>query len=313
MAGVTLPTASAIQTLFSLPTLRRVKIGVNFLEPSSFLQIWDGVPPSLIHLDLFCYQDSAGEVRRRPIPHQRSALMAPESLRLRALDYVRNWVLDDLSPLDFSRPKAFSVGRSYKELLRSPKLAPALRTIEVLDLLVDVCTSSYAWYRIVHAMPGTLPISSNSPPSPTSPAAVENALDILSALAAPSRVRTIMIQSRPRLSPDQCEKLDAVLVSLPVYTLPQVELEVARFYWPNTAKSFPRLASLNLLHVGDPDEHWFENFVGPPVVYIRNNELSRVYMEIHVVGAFALAGRLRASIMGVEELTICEHGIRRAS
>ncbi|KAJ7444306.1 hypothetical protein FB451DRAFT_1294287 [Mycena latifolia] len=182
-AGVTLLEAAAIQTLFSLPTLRRVKIDATLLEPSSFLQIWDAITPNVIHLDLSCSNDFPEEIRRRPIPNRRSPPIAPKILRIRTMDYVRNWVVDELSPLDYSRVKVLSLLYGYEELSRLSKFAPALQTVEVLDLLVDDATNIID----LSVLPSLVRLRITL----YKPAAVERALRILSTLAASSHIQTM--------------------------------------------------------------------------------------------------------------------------
>ncbi|KAJ7442020.1 hypothetical protein FB451DRAFT_1298111, partial [Mycena latifolia] len=131
-----LPVELPIPQLLGLPTLTRVKIVAQFRDPSSFLRLWERCSPNLRHLDLYCFQRSDQDVL--PVPAQRCPPIALESLRIRSIKYIGNWLADALCPLEISQLKVFSIIHGLEDVLQWPRFAPALRTIQVLDFIPRV-------------------------------------------------------------------------------------------------------------------------------------------------------------------------------
>ncbi|KAJ7457851.1 hypothetical protein FB451DRAFT_1564154 [Mycena latifolia] len=207
-----------MEQLLSLPTLQRLRILANFREPSVYLHIWD---------------------RCSPIP-TRSAPIALESLWILTLRYMSEWLMHDLYPLDISHLKLLSLDRATDQLLRWPKFAPALRTIEILDFAASFNTNvvdlsslpNLVLVRIAVADDGCL-----------------MALDALSTISTPNCIRKIVIHGGflDRLC---CEQLDCKLASLPVHSGPTVEFEMDSIWGGLTIDDvhqyFPQMASRNL-------------------------------------------------------------------
>ncbi|KAJ7478500.1 hypothetical protein FB451DRAFT_1242141 [Mycena latifolia] len=96
---------------------------------------------------------------------------------------------------------------------------------------------------------------------------VQRVLDTLSTIAATSGIRQIILW-RSSLDRGACDQLDSKLVSLPVQSLPVLELEMnSIMHGPtidNLDQFFPRMASTNLLRHKEfqDDNSWFEDIAG---------------------------------------------------
>ncbi|KAJ7442041.1 hypothetical protein FB451DRAFT_1298156 [Mycena latifolia] len=233
------PFGLAIQQLLSLPSLTRVKLVAHFITPSRFLQIWERVSPSIRHLKLYCYRHPSSPRTPRPIPDSRSAPVALESLELPSLEYINDWLLHDLCPLDVSRLRFLSIASSHEPLLRSAKFAAAFRTLEVLDLslgksdaMVDISTLPNLSVLRLCAMHAPM------------------LLNTVSTIPASSRIRHIFIW-RSSLDRQWCDALDSKIISLPVERLPTLELCIDSILGgptiDNLEQYFPQLASRNLV------------------------------------------------------------------
>ncbi|KAJ7088285.1 hypothetical protein C8R44DRAFT_751861 [Mycena epipterygia] len=208
----------AVQKLFSLPTLRRV-------------QIWDECSRSLEHLELSC---SLGEAEGFHFAQQSSLAIRLESLAIRTVDIdVLEWLTPTHCPLDFSGLRALSLCK-YTDLLGSETFAPALQTIETLDL-----TSEY--------VKPTIDLSSF--PNLT-------LLRIfLSFVSWPRITRIVFAGSFLGITSDE---LDLQLSGLPIS--PRLEFELSPAIYARTIPKFPLLSSRNMLHRANEDPEWFRTF-----------------------------------------------------
>ncbi|KAJ7478546.1 hypothetical protein FB451DRAFT_185211 [Mycena latifolia] len=249
------PFGLAIQQLLSLPSLTRAKLVAHFITPSRFLQIWERVSPSIRHLKLYCYRHPSSPRTPRPIPDSRSAPVALESLELPSLEYINDWLLHDLCPLDVSRLRFLSIASFHEPLLRSAKFAAAFRTLEVLDLslgksdaMVDISTLPNLSVLRLCAMHAPM------------------LLNTVSTIPASSRIRHIFIW-RSSFDRQWCDALDSKIISLPVERLPTLELGIDSILGgptiDNLEQYFPQLASRNLLrHSTASSNTWFEDLSG---------------------------------------------------
>ncbi|KAJ7478449.1 hypothetical protein FB451DRAFT_1396222 [Mycena latifolia] len=261
----TVPGGLAIQQLLSLPSLTHVKIFADFLNPSCFLEMWVRGSPTIRHLDLFCYSSSPGFVR--PIPDRRSTPIALDSLRIQLGDYISDWITHDLCPLDLSRLRFLSIICARQPVLQSATFAAALRTLEVLDLMLkasaDVLDLSTLPSLVLIRMTIVGPYGDD-------PTGIEfqKSLDTLSTIPSDTRLRRILIW-KSFLDRKACEKLDATLASLPVQPLPTLEFDMSSIGGnlrtiDNPAQFFPEMAAQNLLYFYNDNRFsdWFENLVG---------------------------------------------------
>ncbi|KAJ7478544.1 hypothetical protein FB451DRAFT_1242208 [Mycena latifolia] len=249
----------AIHQLLSLPSLTRVKLVSYFSTPSTFLQTWEGLSPKIRHLDLLCDRHPSSPRAGRPIPARRSPPVRLESLKLGSVDYLSHWLTHDFCPLDVSGLKLLSIPSPHGPLLQSEKFVAALQTLKVLDLSL--------WQSDGILNLSTLPNLRLLRLCTPLRGSVQRALDTLSTITTTSCIRQIILW-RSSLDRGACDQLDSKLVSLPVQSLPVLELEMNSIVRgptiDNLDQFFPRMASTNLLRHKEfqDDNSWFENIVG---------------------------------------------------
>ncbi|KAJ7463320.1 hypothetical protein FB451DRAFT_464683 [Mycena latifolia] len=248
-----LPAGLPIPHLLSLPTLTHAKIVAQFSDPSSFLQLWERCSPKLRHIDLYCFQRS--DLDALPIQTHRFPPVALESLKIRSIKYIGNWLANDLCPLDLSKLKVLSIIHGLEEVLQWPRFAPALRTLQALDFIPRVSTQRLD----LSVFPNLLLIRLGG----ATGTEFKSSLDVLSMIAAPSRVQKIIIWNS-YLDGACCEQLDAKFASLPVDPLPILELEISTIRGGPTVDTlvnfFPHIMSLNLLRHVEHRDNWFETW-----------------------------------------------------
>ncbi|KAJ7695381.1 hypothetical protein B0H17DRAFT_431512 [Mycena rosella] len=244
----------ATQKLVSHPTLRHMKIVADLSEASSW--IWDRCSPNLRHLELSCLWRSFQPNNTVP-SHPRSTPIVLESLKTDSLEFIDAWLMQEMCPFDMSHLKIVSAEYGIDELLHHRKFFPALQKIKVLDFNpaadspVDLSTlTSLVLLRIT---------------------VVEQydwqmALDTLSTIVHPNRIRKIVISSTEYLPAECGLQLDSKLDSLPLHSLLTLELERNIFEGgltiSNASQYFPQMTSRQLLRITDREENWFENFAG---------------------------------------------------
>ncbi|KAJ7112209.1 hypothetical protein C8R44DRAFT_798256, partial [Mycena epipterygia] len=131
------PTSSdalALQQFLSSPPLCRVRIYCSNGELSAFWQIWVRCSSSLKHLELTGPFRAADQFLR--IPSSSSIRLESLNLQQQVGEGLHDWLMHPLCPFDFSALKALRIGTNT-HLLRSPKFAPALGTLEALELEPD--------------------------------------------------------------------------------------------------------------------------------------------------------------------------------
>ncbi|KAJ7697196.1 hypothetical protein B0H17DRAFT_1197595 [Mycena rosella] len=170
-----------------------------------------------------------------------------------SVEYISEWLMHDLCPLDVSHLKVLSTN-AHVQVLRWEKFAPALQTIEALDFVIP-------WARTgidLSSLPNLLLVRM----SVTSEAGWQTALDALSTIAAPTSIRRLVIY-RSFIGRVWCEQLDSQLACLPACTAPTVELEMDTISGALTVGDlndcFPHMASRNLLRIVDRVDNWFED------------------------------------------------------
>ncbi|KAJ7486767.1 hypothetical protein FB451DRAFT_1228002 [Mycena latifolia] len=239
----------ALQQLLTLPTIERLSLILS-LHPWVFVQLWDRCSSRLRHLKICSPEISPHGV---PLPRSRSPRIALESLRIVSVASLRNWLGDDLSPIDLSGLKMLSVDVGDEQILRWPNLTPALRTIEVLDFT--------PWVEVVDlsALPNLVLIRMTVEIGHM----WQTARATLATIAAPSRIKRIVIRTLSNYPlPDCCRQFDTTVVSLPVHPLPMVELETASSNITEWVEHMPQLALRGMLQPVPERNNWFENFVG---------------------------------------------------
>ncbi|KAJ7436427.1 hypothetical protein FB451DRAFT_1454751 [Mycena latifolia] len=213
-----------LRSVLSLPTLARVVLASYFITPAIFLQMWERCSPTIRHLVLSCHFH----------------LSSPEAIV--SVDYLRDWLMHDLCPSDFSRLKLLSFWYAHGAVLRSARFAAALRNLEVFDLVL--------WQSDDTLDLSTLPNLRLLRMRPMSDS-VQIILATLSMIPATSCIRRILLHSM-YLTRGRCEQLDSRLVSLPVQPLPTLDLDIGSIFIEHLTNSnldqyFSRMASRELV------------------------------------------------------------------
>ncbi|KAJ7697182.1 hypothetical protein B0H17DRAFT_1130491 [Mycena rosella] len=232
---------SGVFPLAHLSTVRAVYIAATFLERTVFPQIWDGCSTNLTHLALDAFQPAIQTACPAPMLLPRSAPIELESLRIITLDYIRDWMMHDLCPLDLSRLRVLSIG-VHVELLRWQKFSPVLLTIEVLNVEIPWAYSAID----LSSLPNLMLLRILVP----RPERWENALDAFSSIAVPNRIRKFII-SRSFLDRTCCERLDSKLAQSPIHPLSILEIDMDTISGGLNTEHlegyFPRMSSSNLV------------------------------------------------------------------
>ncbi|KAJ7495303.1 hypothetical protein FB451DRAFT_1360155, partial [Mycena latifolia] len=180
------------------------------------LQMWGRCSPSIRHLELFCFQPATLPVE--PLTLSCSPHIALQSLHLLSLNCINEWLMHDLCPLDITRLKVLSLAHVYDEVLLWPKFAPALRTIEVLNL-------SFVHYSDVIDLSALPSLSIIRLSVSQSDSSWKLALDTLSAIAGPNCIRKIVFHPS-FMDHTFSRRLDSTLESLPITPPFALELEM---------------------------------------------------------------------------------------
>ncbi|KAF7352636.1 hypothetical protein MVEN_01229300 [Mycena venus] len=203
----------ALQRLFRLPTLRRVHLNYEFFESAAFLPIWLQCSSSIRHLDLNCRNLSSESLH--PIQCLSLTPIVLESLRLSGFN-IDEWLQHDLFPFDFSRLAVLSVD-VHTSVPSWPLMTPALQTIEALDF------SSFA-HPLADEEAIDLSLFPNLLFLRIKVSVTTKAFDALSTITSSSRLRQIILDIAHSCG-DRCDRLDSIVVDLPLPHLPFVGLE----------------------------------------------------------------------------------------
>ncbi|KAF7352783.1 hypothetical protein MVEN_01245000 [Mycena venus] len=241
---MTLPSAFALQRLFSLPTLRRMALECNFRQWAAFLPIWIACSSTIRHLELRCVNYNPTFLP--PAQKHSSPLIVLESLRLGYLNFVDGWLQHHLCPFDFSRLSVLAID-VHSSVVSWPQIAPALQTIEALEFashMEDQRPIDLSLFPNLQFLHISVYISCTT-----------LALAALSTITSSSRVREIIFSIRPPRA-NACAQLDSEVAGLPLQHAFTVGLEMGAEVYARWAPHFSRLNSRNLLCRTDYD--WFE-------------------------------------------------------
>ncbi|KAJ7478247.1 hypothetical protein FB451DRAFT_1556994, partial [Mycena latifolia] len=243
-----IPDALAMQQLFSLPTLRRVRFHCESLHRSLavFMSIWDRGSSSIRHLHLEAVNRS----------HERFDTVSPRSshpILLESLhaDKVSQWLTHDACSLEFSRLRFLALAFDV-DLLRAPKFVPAFRTLEVLDLLLNSYQGPIDLSRFLSL---TIIRITHTHPDPLS-----TILRILSTIAPTNNINKIRIEAT--VPEDEFGQLDEALAGLPLDPAPIIELEMDPVEYESAVIALPLLNARDMLRRADRDRRWFQTFTG---------------------------------------------------
>ncbi|KAJ7021208.1 hypothetical protein C8F04DRAFT_1314949 [Mycena alexandri] len=259
---------SALQQLFSHPTLLRIKLDTPVSNLLFFAEIWNRCSPKIRHLELFARFNLWHPHWRRDDPTC-SVPIQLESLQMvferdEGLAYLRDadvypWAI---YPFDLSHLKALSI--------RDQKGVPLERFVKTIRVL-DVYDTAGEQAIDLSTFPNlsVLRISLNESISPMM-------LSTLSTVAS-SSIRTIIIDLnfydgiqgyRRSLRKSEYPALDSILSTLPMPNPPTIEFEVTvdgNSTHETVMKSFPALKARNLLRLvrrrEDVSDTWWKDFV----------------------------------------------------
>ncbi|KAJ7501146.1 hypothetical protein B0H11DRAFT_1993809 [Mycena galericulata] len=236
--------AMSLQSLFSLPTLRRIGLTGEFMDPAVFLNIWARCSRSVRHLNLQALQRVYDEFGT--IPPLEEFPIPLKSLRIEYTECVEDWLVHDHCCFDLSRLKLLSL-HSNIHLLRSPAFQRAFESIEALDFqIVDfnitkaVDLSAFpnlSVLRITCRAPNPLPLI----------------LPVFSTIAPTNRIHTIALVAS--FSEIELRELDAALSGL---AGPVVELTVDAERYSYAASFLPLLRATDRLRRVDYNARWFD-------------------------------------------------------
>ncbi|KAF7343391.1 hypothetical protein MVEN_01771500 [Mycena venus] len=232
----TLRSAEALQRLFSLPTLRQVRLNCSFSDPAAFLAIWDTCAPTIRHLQLFCNNRSGFALRPRVRPHS-STPIALASLKLDALNGVDEWLNHDRCPFDLSRLTVLSVPACASMVGWPGPSAPI--NISLFSNLQFLRINIIYPHRSMTIVHGTL-----------------------AAITSSSPLRQIVFSFWPvsHVEVAMCKQLDFKVANLPLPHLSSVGLEMNINEYNRSVPFFPRLDARNLLCRTEHD--WYERHIG---------------------------------------------------
>ncbi|KAJ7508981.1 hypothetical protein B0H11DRAFT_1963359 [Mycena galericulata] len=259
---------SALQQLFSHPTLLRVKLDTTVYNLRFFADVWNRCSPTIRHLELFAWFSLWHPHWRRDDPTC-SVPIQLESLQMafardEGLAYLKDadvypWAL---YPFDLSNLKALSI--------RDQKGVPVERFVKTIRVL-DIYDTAGEQAIDLSTFPNlsVLRISLNESISPTM-------LSTLSTVAS-SSIRTVIIDldfyDRSQgyccsLSKSEYPMLDAMLSTLFVHNPPTIEFEVTvdqNSTHETVMKSFPALRARDMLRVvrrrEDVSDTWWKDLV----------------------------------------------------
>ncbi|KAF8195837.1 hypothetical protein K438DRAFT_786680 [Mycena galopus ATCC 62051] len=153
------------------------------------------------------------------------------SLRFDSTDlWILQWIQRDPGPFDFSRLTALSI--TTVSVLRWPRMAPVLQTIQIHEFDYDVCLPSAFEITLAQIL------------------CMESATDALPTLTASSGIRQIVAAisfQSPQIN--RCGRLDSCVANLALQHLPTVGLEMDAEQYAHYLPEFPQLNSKNLVTV----------------------------------------------------------------
>ncbi|KAJ7904580.1 hypothetical protein B0H14DRAFT_3850985 [Mycena olivaceomarginata] len=197
--------AGTLQQLFSIPLSAECVWRCNFFHTAAFLPIWDHCSPNIQYIHLSC-RNYSGNPLRPPSVLRPSVL---KSLGLDPLNNIDDWLKDDLCPFDFSQLAVLSV-RKHISLFRSPPMAPALETTQVLEFASNHSSEVVDLSLFLNLMFLRIEMG-----------VAQNAIDPLSGITSSSRIRRIAVHFRAPSS-GICRQLDFRAAGLPMSRLPTV-------------------------------------------------------------------------------------------
>ncbi|KAF8209595.1 hypothetical protein K438DRAFT_1753939 [Mycena galopus ATCC 62051] len=253
--GLRAPAAMALQPLFGLPALRRIKLECAISDAQAFTHLWDRCCPGLKAVTLACNSDDDSMTTDSmnsiaSLPAHSIALESFYMLSTRMLDYR---LMENACPFDFSKLKFLCIG--WRARVPWLLFTPAVRNIEALDIVVNGTTHSL----VLSSLPKLASLRIYLPswiPAQKTQLLIDQ---LFSGIGAANVVRTIVI------SPDRygqmdgalCTLLDSKLSSLPMPHQAGVELEMDREDYDGIWLFFPRLNSRNALRRTDAQVAWW--------------------------------------------------------
>ncbi|KAJ7495395.1 hypothetical protein FB451DRAFT_1478146 [Mycena latifolia] len=227
-----LASALALQQLFSLPSLRSDQCSHN-----------------VTHLDLTCYHTTTEALH--VVPHHCTTPIKLNSLRISAVETVRDWLNHPLCPFDFSGVTGLSVF-TCTDVLQWPKFRPLVQTISVLSFYASANKPAIdlsAFSNLTLLRTGLY--ASNAWP---------NARQTLSTISPLNRIpKIILVGSSYDVN---AEELDSTFSSLHMHHSQPFEFEMNPGEYDLLSCSLPQLTSKNMVRRTDDDPNWLNRVTG---------------------------------------------------
>ncbi|KAJ7495531.1 hypothetical protein FB451DRAFT_1550903 [Mycena latifolia] len=251
---LSLPMALAFQRLLSLPTLRYVSVNSIFTDPVMFFKMWDGCSAGIRHLEL---SRSPPDYIPTEFYHPPDSPISLESLRTTGESAA--WLTHAACPFDLSRMKLLSISNHTEIGWEALASANAQQTIEAFDF---VALAPHPFNL------SSLPRLNFLRVSVPYPAQLPVVIRTLSTIPPANRIRKIVLCCRSDVLSDRLansgvlSQLDSTLSNVLNPEICTVEFEMDADVYGLRAPWFPRLRTDSMLHRVDPNDRWFESFVG---------------------------------------------------
>ncbi|KAJ7032194.1 hypothetical protein C8F04DRAFT_1108129 [Mycena alexandri] len=236
---ITDPRATALQQLFSVPSLRRVQLNGIYVTQAAWLTIWEQFSPTIKHLELSCTGHSSHTFDPLPVGRAPIVLISLRITRLPVTGWVKN---------SFHGLKVLSLGPEAK--VAWSEFAPVSHTLQALDIVITTYSKAASSTFDLASFPK---LSLLRIAMPAYGDAALRTLSSLTNIVSPNHTRIIIHSIRSWAY----YHVDSHFSGLPV---PTVKLEMSVVEYERTKSSFPRLNSKNMLQRTDPVSNWFESF-----------------------------------------------------
>ncbi|KAF8209592.1 hypothetical protein K438DRAFT_234558 [Mycena galopus ATCC 62051] len=249
--GLPASAVTALQQLFGLPTVRRIRLHCTLRDAKAFTHLWDRCSPGLKEVVLACdsddqsmTSDSFNSITFLPTSTPKPALESLYMLSNQMLDYR---LIENACPFDLSKLKLLCIG--WRARVPWPFFTPVVRSIETLDLVVNGTTASL----VLSSFPKLTSLRLCLPywmPAQKMQLLIDQ---LCSGIGSANVIRKLVISPHRHGQMDGalCMLLDSKLSNLPMPHQAGVELEMDQDDYEGIWLFFPRLNSMNKLRRTD--------------------------------------------------------------
>ncbi|KAF8209598.1 hypothetical protein K438DRAFT_1811348 [Mycena galopus ATCC 62051] len=256
-AGLPAAAVTALQPLFGLPALRRVKLQCTVSDAGAFTHLWDRCSPGLREIALACNSDNFSATLRSLNP---TTSLSTHSIALESLHMLSTQMLDyqlimkeNSSPFDISELRFLSIG--WRARVPWLDFTPAVQNIQTLDIVVNGTIESL----VLSSFPKLTSLRIRLlvwTPFYKSLSMVDK---LLSGIGPSNVLQTIAIHPDggvQQMDGVLCALFDSKLSSLPMPHLISVDLEIHRGY-ERVRPLFPQLNVMNMLRRTEGQDAWW--------------------------------------------------------